>query len=297
MILYYLFRAIEALLLLLPFSMRKAFFTGLAALAYRIDRQHRAVIRRNLEIAYGEAVDPAQAEEIARYCYRNLLLNFLQVLENRRMTPQRQAELVRFENREVVERARRDGRPVIFVSGHFCNWELGATAIATQIMPTVSIHKPLNNPRFDRYLLESRSRLGMDMAEKKGAVKHMARALKKGGAVSLMIDQNLNRKESSIVTFFGHATTQTSTPAFLARKFNAAVIPVFVHTEDEIHFTVRFEEEIPVPNTENAQEDIQIATQRQTDVVERIVRAEPKLWFWCHRRWKAGSPGIYRKKA
>jgi len=297
MILYYLFRAVEALLLLLPHSMRKAFFTALASLAYRIDRQHRAVIRRNLEIAYGEAVDPAQAEEIARYCYRNLLLNFLQVLENRRMTPRRQAELVRFENREVFERARREGRPVIFVSGHFCNWELGATAIATQIMPTVSVHKPLNNSRFDRYLLESRSRLNMSMVERKGAVRHLTQALKKGGAVSIMMDQNLNRKESIVVRFFGHDATQTSVPAYLARKYDAAIIPVFVHTDDEKRHVVRFEEEIPVPHTENAEKDILDATQQLSDVMERIVRAEPKLWFWCHRRWKAGSPGIYRKKA
>ncbi|MHC3995283.1 lipid A biosynthesis lauroyl acyltransferase [Thiomicrolovo sp. ZZH C-3] len=293
MILYYFFRAVEFCLMLLPYAVRKAFFTGLASLAYLIDRQHRAVIRRNLEIAFGPDVGEAEAKTIARYCYRNLLLNFLQVLENQRMTPQRQAELVTFANRDIVDRAREAGRPVIFVSGHFGNWELGATAIASQIMPTVSIHKQLNNPYFDRYLLASRSRLQMHMAEKHGAVKHLTRALKKGEAVSLMIDQNIRPRESIFVDFFGTRVTQTSAPAFLARKYNAAVIPVFIHTEDEKHFTVRFEEEVPVPHTENAEEDIRVATQRQSDVMERIIREEPKFWFWCHRRWKGGSKGIY----
>jgi len=131
------------------------------------------------------------------------------------------------------------------------------------------------------------------MTEKRGAVKHLAKALKNGEAISLMIDQNINPKESVLVDFFGEKVTQTSAPAFLARKYNAAIIPVFIHTEDEKQYTVRFEEEITVEQTENAEEDILRATQRQSDAVERIIRAEPKFWFWCHRRWKSGGKDFY----
>ena len=293
MILYYFFRVVEFILMLLPYAVRKAFFVLLATIAYRVDRKHRLVVRQNLQFAYGGTLSEAQIGEITHYCYRNLLLNFLQVMENRRMTPARMAELVRFENRDIVERARSEGRPVIFVSGHFGNWELGATAIASQIMPTVSIHKKLNNAYFDTYLLASRSHLRMQMTEKRGAVKHLARALKNGEAVSLMIDQNLHPKESVLVDFFGKRVTQTSAPAFLARKYNAAVIPVFIHTADEKRYVVRFEAELPVTQTDDAQADVEAATQRQSDVMEHIVRAEPKFWFWCHRRWKTKHPEIY----
>jgi Kdo2-lipid IVA lauroyltransferase/acyltransferase len=293
MILYSLFRTLEFILLLLPFPVRKAFFVLLAKIAYAIDQKHRTVVRQNLHFAYGDALNEAQIGEITRYCYRNLLLNFLQVIENRRMTQARMAGLVRFENRDIVEDARKKGRPIIFVSGHFGNWELGATAIASQIMPTVSIHKKLNNPYFDRYLLESRSRLRMQMTEKRGAVKHLARALKNGEAVSLMIDQNLHPRESLIVDFFGQAVTQTSAPAFLARKYDAAVIPVYIHTADEKRYVVRFEAELPVPKSDDAQADILAATQLQSDRMEKTVRDEPKFWFWCHRRWKTKHPEIY----
>lgn len=293
MILYYFFRTVEFMLLLLPYRARKGFFVALAAFAHAVDGKHRKVVRQNLEFAFEGRIDDEQVDTITRYCYRNLMLNFLQVIENRRMTPQRQAKLVTFENREIVDAAVAADRPVIFISGHFGNWELGATAIASQIMPTVSIHKKLNNPWFDRYLLQSRSRLGMTMAEKNGAIKHLTRALKNKQAVSLMIDQNINPKESIVVTFFGKEVTQTSAPAFLARKFNAAVIPVFIHTDDEKHYTVRFEPEVPVEQTEDAAADIQKATQLQSDVMEKVVREEPKFWFWCHRRWKTKHPEIY----
>lgn len=293
MILYYFFRTIEFLLMLLPYGARKAFFTALAALAYALDKKHRRVVRQNLDFAYDGAMTDAEAEKIARYCYRNLMLNFLQVIENRRITRQRQSEIVTFENREIFDRAKASGRPIILLSGHFGNWELGATAFASLVMPTVSIHKKLNNPYFDRYLLESRSRLGMRMIEKSGAVKHLTRALKNKEAVSLMIDQNINPKESIIVDFFGKEVTQTSAPAFLARKFNAAILPVFIHTEDERHYTIRFEEEIPVAKSEEVDADVAASTQLQSDLVEKIVRDEPKYWFWCHRRWKSKHPEIY----
>lgn len=294
MILYYFYRGLETLLMLLPRRLRRAFFIGLANFAYTIDKKHRRVVRQNLAFTYGELPE-ADVLAITRYCYRNLMLAMLQVMENRVMTRERQAAMVRFENREIVDEARAAGRPIIFISAHYCNWELGATAIATQVIPTISIHQKLNNPHFDRYLLESRSRLGMTMVEKRGAVKHLARAMKEGNAISLMIDQNVNPKDGIIVNFFGRRATQTATPAFLARKYDAAVIPVFIRTEDEKEFTVTFKPPLPVDRTDDAEADILKATQAQADAVEAWVREAPKFWFWCHRRWKTEYPEIYQK--
>lgn len=293
MILYYFFRTVEAILFLLPRSMRKGFFIGLSKLAYLLDRKHRAVVRQNLLFAYDGNVDAQQIVAIARACYRNLLLNFFQVLENRRLTPEAQAKYITFENREYVENMQKESRPIIIVAGHYGNWELGATAIAANILPLTSIHKPLNNPFFNRYLLESRSRFRMNMVSKEGAIKHLARTLKNGGAVSLMIDQNINPKESIIVDFFGKEVTQTSAPAFLARKFNAVIIPVFIDSEDDEHYTIRFDPPMEVAHTDDVKADILKATQAESDVIEAHVRNHPERWFWCHRRWKTKHPEIY----
>ena len=296
MILYYFFRSVEYILFLLPRPWRKAFFLGLAKLAYAVDRKHRLVVRQNLLFAYDKAIDETRIDRITRYCYRNLMLNFFQVLENRRLTPEEQSKYVTFENREYVDDARKAGRPVIIVSAHFGNWELGATAIAANVVPLTSIHKALSNPWFNRYLLESRSRYRMDMVEKSGAVKYLTRTLRNGGSVSLMIDQNINPKESVIVDFFGHQVTQTSAPAFLARKFNAVIAPVFIHTTDEKHYTLRFETPLEVRQTDDAAADVLSATQALSDVVEALIRQEPEFWFWCHRRWKTFYPEIYGRE-
>lgn len=294
MILYYFFRFVEFILMLLPYSWRKLVFVGLAKFAYTVDKKHREVVRINLEFAYNGTMEKEEIDTITRYCYRNLLLNFLQVMENRKIPPEKQAKIVSFENREFIDQAREQGRPIILISAHFGNWELGATTFATQIMPTVSIHKKLNNPWFNRYLMSSRTRLNMDMVEKHGAVRHLTRALKNGQVISLMIDQNINPRESIIVDFFGKRVTQTSAPAFLARKYDAVIIPVFIHTQDEKRYVVRFETPLEVEKTDDANADILRTTQAQSNVLERIVRAEPKFWFWCHRRWKTEYEEIYK---
>lgn len=93
----------------------------------------------------------------------------------------------------------------------------------------------------------------------------------------------------------GKSIRQTSTPAYLARKFNAAIIPVTIRTDDEENYTLMLFDEIPVEKTEDEQADIQKATQLQADWLTSLITKEPKFWFWLHRRWKNDHPEIYKK--
>lgn len=294
MIGYYIFRIVEFFLMLLPHSLRKAVFTGLARFAHAVDKKHRRVIRQNLGLAFGDALSEEEVDAISRYCYKNLLLALLQVMENRRLTKEELGGKVTFVNKEIVERAQRSGKPIVFISAHVSNWELGATALASQITPLNAVHKALNNPYFDRYLLDSRSRFDLNMVEKHGAIRHLSKALKQNRAVSLLIDQNTNPKEAVVVDFFGTSVTQTPAPAFLARKYDAPIIPLFMTTDDEEHYTITFYDPITVAHSDDSQADILRATQAQSRWLEERIRENPKLWFWCHRRWKTMHPEIYR---
>lgn len=293
MILFYLFRALEWFLMLLPRSWRRSFFVTLATLAYHIDSKHRRVILQNLHFALGRDFSPKEEEQISRYCYRNLMLAILQVMENRYLSAEDLALHVSFPNRQIVDDALKEGRRIIFISAHYGNWELGATALSALVVPTHATYKKLNNPYFEQYLLESRSKLGMHMVEKRGAIKGLTRSLKAKETISFLVDQNVNQKDGIVVNFFGETIRQTPAPAFLARKYDALIIPLFIATEDEEHYSITFETPIEVAQSDNAEDDILQATQKQADVVEKIIRDNPKYWFWCHRRWKTEHPEIY----
>ena len=287
-----LFLLLERLLMTLPRSWRKAFFLFLAWLAHRLAPSRNRVIAQNLAFAFGGTLPEAETERIERYCYRNLLLNFLQVMENRRNRIEDFHKAVCFENREAVDALLAQGRPIVFISAHFGNWELGATALSKLIVPTTSIYKSFDRPEFNPYLLEARTRHGMEMIEKKGP-SNTSRERSKT-AVRIADDRSgQQRAPRRRRRFFGHATYHSSTPASLSSKYKAPIVPLYILTEDDEHYTIRFEDPIEVAGDDP--ETIVRATQMLVTTLERIIRAHPKFWFWCHKRWKGEFPEIYRK--
>lgn len=278
MIRYRLFLLLDSLLMALPHSWRKAIFIALAWLAHRLAPKRNRVIRQNLTIAFQDTLSESEQIDIERHCYRNLALNFLQVMENRRNNAEDLAKKVTFENREKVDAILAEGRGIIFISAHFGNWEMGASALSALITPTTSIYKKLDRIEFNPYLLEARTCHRMEMVEKEGAIKHLTRSLKQKKPVSLMIDQASNARHGVAVNFFGHPTYHSSTPAILSYKYDTPIVPLYILTQDDEHFTLRFEDPIEVKSDD--EQSILEATQRQVTTLERIIRANPKYWFW-----------------
>lgn len=293
MIAFYLFKFFEFFLLLLSKKFRKRLFLFLGWLAYKIDKKHRRVIRQNLTFIYGDDLDESSIDSIERYCYKNLLLNFLQVVENRHLTIEELAQTVKLEPKEIVEIAKEQGRPIVFATGHFGRWELGGIAVSQVVKPSMIVYKQMNNHYFQDYLNESRERFRISSVEKHGAVKHLLKQLRRGESIALLVDTNLSQKDGVVVDFFGRPTRTTATTAYLARKTGALIIPIFIVTDDEEKFIVKFAEPIHVAQTDNEEADILEATQKQVKALEAVVRDYPHLWFWCHKRWKTDHPEIY----
>lgn len=292
MIVFRLFLLLDTVLMALPHTWRKGLIIALSSLAHRFAPKRNRIIQENLAFAFNDQLSLDEKADIERYCYRNLALNFLQVMENRRNSTEDLAQKVTFENHDKVDAILAEGRGIIFISAHFGNWEIGASALSALITPVTSIYKKLDRSEFNPYLLEARVRHGMEMVEKEGALKHLTRALKRQKSVSLMIDQASNARYGAAVNFFGHTTYHASTSAILSHKYNAPIVPLYIMTHDEEHFTIRFEE--PIEVTAGDETAIIEATQRQVETLERIIRANPKFWFWCHKRWKGEFPELYR---
>ncbi|MDD2828849.1 MAG: lipid A biosynthesis lauroyl acyltransferase [Sulfuricurvum sp.] len=291
MIGYRLFLLFDWCLMHLPKSWRKSIFTSLASLVHHLAHSRNRIIKANVNFAFGESLNPQIKKEIESYCYRNLALNFLQTMENRRNSAEEVASVVSFENRSKVDALLAQHRGIIFVSAHFGNWELGGAALSSLITPVSSIYKEFSTSSFDPYLLEARTNHRMELAEKNGALKHVAKALKNGRSILLMIDQASNARVGVKTLFFGHETYHTSSAASLSAKFNAPIVGVYITSEDEEHYTLRFEEPISVENSD--EHSIIEATQKQVNGLEKVIREHPKLWFWCHKRWKGEYQEIY----
>lgn len=291
MVLFRLFLILDACLMVLPPLWRKRLFISLASIAHRFASKRNRVIQQNLSFAFGKALSAEESLEIERYCYRNLALNVLQTMENRHNNADQIAQKVHFENRQIVDTILSQGKGIIFVSAHLGNWELGGAALSSLITPVASIYKGFNRTEFDPYLLKARTNHRMILAEKNGALKHMAKTLKNNGSVLLMIDQGSNARYGVLSDFFGHSAYHSSTAAQLAAKFQRPIVGVYITSENEQEYTVRFEE--PITLSSNDEQAIIDATAKQVQDLERIIRKYPKLWFWCHKRWKNEYKEIY----
>ncbi|HIP55079.1 MAG TPA: lipid A biosynthesis acyltransferase [Sulfurimonas autotrophica] len=290
---YRLLLLLENILMHLPRTVRKSFFTLLAFIGYKTAKKYRRIVRQNLHYAFDNTMSEKEIDNITRYSFKNLLYNFLYLMEIRHLSREEIGKRVTIINKKEVERIHNENRAVIYVTPHYCAWELGGVGIALHVETIAPVYKKLKNRVYEKWLLDARARFGNENLEKTNVIKPLIKRIKQGKASGILIDTNINKKEGVMVEFMGKPLRMTATPAYLARKFNAAIVPVHIRTDDEENYTIIIADEIKVDKTDNEADDIQKATQKQADWLTSLIKKEPKFWFWLHRRWKNDKPEIY----
>ena len=291
---FYIFLTVEKLLMLLPQKTRRSFFYMLADFARLVSKRYGKVVEQNLRFVFGDSISQEEIEETKRYSFRQLLVNFQHTMESRYYTPEEITQNITFENLEVVKKAQEQNRPIIFVTAHYGAWELAGRALSYKIQPILIIYKKMKNKYFEKYLLESREKWKMTYAERHGATRAMMKTMRKGGAMAVLIDTNVKKSEAVKVEFLGKKISQIKTTAYFARKYDAALIPALIHTEDNEKYTIKFYDEIIPPKTDDEEKDLQVSMQMQTDWLSEEIKKAPKPWFWLHRRFKEDYPEIYK---
>ena len=267
----------------------------MAFLAYHISKRSRDIVKQNLDFAFDSKMGKKEIDEITRYSFKNLLFNFMHLMELRYMSEDELRQKVTLQNKDAVNRVHKEGRAVIYVTTHYCSWELGGASLGVLVEPLAAVYKQMKDKDFENWLLESRASFSNTNLEKAKVIKPLIKLIKQGKASGILIDTNINQREGVEVEFMAKKIRQTSTPAYLARKYNAAIIPVTIRTDDEDNYTLMLFDEIPIEHTDDEAADIQKCTQLQADWLTKLITDEPKFWFWLHRRWKNEYPQIYKK--
>lgn len=291
-----LFLILEKFLMVLPSKARKNFFIFLAKTAYLLSSRYRNIGFINLDFVYGEKLSRKEKKDIVKYSFKNLLLNFLHLMEIRHMSLDEFKKKVTVKNLHVVRKVHEEGRAVVYITPHYCSWEFAGLAVGVFIEPLSAIYRKMKNKDYEKWVLESRCVFGNSSLEKTNVIKPMIKLIKEGKASGILIDTSVNKREGIEVELLGQKTHQTPAPAYLARKYDAAIIPVVIETDDEEHYTLRLFEEIVVPKSGDEKDDIHKGTQAQADWLSELITKEPKFWFWIHRRFKSDHPHIYKKK-
>ena len=261
-------------------------------LAYYLDVPHRRIVRRNLAFAYPDWTRE-QVKSISRRIFQNLGITFLEILQLTALSREDLLKKIRVVGLEHLQRALQTNKGLILVSGHLGSWEMGLMyACSILEEPILGVVKKIRFAPLNRRIHRLRTRFGLKIVYKKGALPEMQQTLRRGGIVGLLVDQS-RRSEGVEVTFFGHKVTATPAAAFLAIRCKCPVLPLFCVREANGQLTLVVKPALEFKRTGDLRSDVQANTQVITDVVERMIRKYPEQWFWVHKRWKKYYPHLY----
>jgi KDO2-lipid IV(A) lauroyltransferase len=261
----------------------------IGALGYRPLGIRRGVVERQIAAAF-PGLDDANVKRIARASYEHLGRTSIEAALLARLG--RDAVLDLFEGVDewnLVEEALSRGRGLIFVTGHLGNWELGGAYIAARGIPLDAIARRMSNPLFDRYLTETRSRIGMVVVHDADAVRRTPRSLRDNRAVAFLSDQGVMGLASTFVPFFGRPAKTPRGPAVFALRLDVPVVFGTAVRQPSGKYRLVFES-IPVEDTGDRDRDVDAIVARYTATLERWVRRYPEQYFWHHRRWRRQPP-------
>lgn len=273
------------------FGIRRAAAVGewLGALGYRPFGIRRAVVERQVRAAFPE-LDETAVQHIALESYESLGRTTIETaLMPARSREQVLAMFSRVDGWDVVERAMALGRGILFVTGHLGNWELAGSFVASRV-PLEAVARRMQNPLFDRYLTETRQRIGMSVIHDADAVKRVPRAIREQHAVAFLVDQGAVGLASTWVPFFRRLAKTPRGPAVFALRLGAPVIFGAALRQPDGRYAIGFEE-VKVAPTGDREADVDRIVADYTAVLERWVRRAPGQYFWHHRRWKHQRPG------
>ncbi len=186
------------------------------------------------------------------------------------------------EGEEIIRDIIKKNKPVIFISGHFSNFELMSMEISKKNIKLATIYRPLNNfflnPLMEflrrKYVCKNQIRKGFS------GVRESIEYIKKGYSIALMIDQRVSEGEK--INFFGKPALTTTLPAQLSLKFGLPIIPVFIERLNDKRFKIKFYDKIYGNDFSNK---IEIST-KLNQVLEKMIEKNPNEWIWTHNRWK-----------
>ena len=189
---------------------------------------------------------------------------------------------IEIEGHEILEKIRQSNEPVIFISGHFNNFELMAMQIEKSGINLAAIYRPLNN-RFLNFIMERiRKKYICKNQIQKGisGTRQLLSFFKKKTSIALMIDQRVSQGIRS--NFFKHEAFTTTIPAQFVKKFKCKIVPIYIERIKDINFKLT----IHKPLIFSDDESIESITQNLNSLLEKLILKNPEQWIWSHNRWK-----------
>ena len=191
-------------------------------------------------------------------------------------------QYIEIEGKEYLEEIKKDNRRVVFVSGHFNNFELMAMQLENSGLNIAAIYRPLNNVFLNRIMEKIRLNDICKKQIKKGksGTRELLQLFKDGYSIALMIDQRVSEGIKS--QLFKRSALTTTIPAQLVKKYGVDVVPIYIERKKKIYFKMYVNKPINFKKNVSLEE----VTETLNQELEKMILKKPDQWIWSHDRWK-----------
>lgn len=227
---------------------------------------------------------------IMRNSYQNLGITLVELLYLKNISEDEVSSLVEFENFSLIGEKLKSGKGILFLSGHYGNWELLAFSAGlftrNEHEKELSIVvKPQKNKRLNLVLNQYRSKFGNKLISSRNSAANIIKKIRNNELVAIVADQKAVKNRDIYIDFLGRKSLTYIAPAKLAIKYNVPVIYGIIERQDNNKYKAKLYE-VEYEDIKDEPNAVELLTIRQSNVLENQIITNPNQWAWQHNRWK-----------
>jgi len=271
----------------LPYPLLYGLSNFLFFLIYRLIGYRKEVVLNNIKQSFPEK-SKEEHEKIMKDFYRHFCDFILESIKSFTLSKEEALKRFKLLNPEVVDEIYEEGKDIIFVGGHYNNWEILAISIGMQ-MKTLpfGIYKPLSNKFFDRIVRESRERYRLKLCPVKEVKDMITTDFGEPKGTIFAVDQSpSNPTKSYWTTFLNQETAMLFGAEKYAKELNLPVVFCRIDKTKRGYYTGTMKVVCYDPSKTEYGEITQLCNIE----VEKQVQEDPQYWLWSHKRWKHKRP-------
>ena len=241
----------------------------------------KEVINSNIKIAFPK-INERDLKKISTSMWNNYGRVFAEYMFIKKFRNGELNKNIILEGEEILQDIKINKKKVVFISGHFSNFELMAMQIEKIGIKVAAIYRPLNNIFLNQIMEKIRKNYICKYQIKKGigGIKELVKLNNDGFSTALMIDQRVSEGIKS--NFFNKKAFTTTIPAQLIKKYKIPVVPIFIERFDNVKFKIT----VVKPINFDVNKSVEDITDHLNKILENFIKEKPDYWIWSHNRWK-----------
>ena len=244
----------------------------------------KKIIEKNLKICFKE-ISSEKIKNISQGMWDNIGRTFSEYIFLNNFKKNHN-ELIKLRGLEYLDEIKKNKKPVVFVSGHFSNFELIGTKIDACEIKFSAMYRPLNNFFLNPIMEYLRLKYVCPVMIKKGrsSVRELLKKIHLGYSIIILVDQRIS--EGKRIELFNSPALTSTIPAQISLKYNCKIVPLHMERLTHNTFKMTIHKPIEYEKTNKYEEDIYNLTLKINKKIEKIILEKPEQWLWSHNRWK-----------